>query len=254
MISKSKRDNGQGQSELVTEEKQRGLQFAFIINTAVIRKTSKWNDKPYQHFDLNAGNGYNDKAKCVGSPVTFMLLFRDIPNFRATFIDCDKAQIEVLAKREIMQDARCSMHHGDNAEFLRNLRINGNWQFGSILSDPNGTDVPFDELQDASERYPQIDQIFHWNSNITKRLKYGIKPNAIMLSDVPKLITKSAWLIRKPLGRHQFAMLIGRNYRGKEWVKGGFYYLDSEMGEKIMDECCRSTKDRDSDMAEGIAS
>lgn len=232
-----------GQSELVTEAKQRGLQYAFILNAAVIKKNSGWNNTPYQHIDINAGNGYNDISKCIGSPLTFMLLFGELTNFRATFIDHDKAQLDVLSNREIMQDNRCIMHHGDNAEFLRNLRLSGNWQFGSILSDPNGADVPLDELAEISNRYPKIDQIFHWNSNITKRLKYGIKPSQIMLCDVPGLINKKHWLIRGPIGIHQFAMLIGRNYRGNDWKKGGFYHLDSDIGQRIMAECSLRKKD-----------
>jgi hypothetical protein len=233
----------QGQSELATEKKQRGLSYAFALSAAVIKKNKDW-AKPYLHFDLNAGNGHNEKAGCVGSPITFMQMFHELPNFRATFIDCDETQITQLGAHAIMQDPRCTLHLGDNAEFLNALQINGRWQFGTILSDPNGSDVPIDALIYASRRYPQIDQIYHWNSNITKRLKYGIKPSQIVLADVPRLISKTAWLIREPIGPHQFAMLIGRNYRGNDWPKGGFYHLNSPQGEEIMDRCSRSNKER----------
>lgn len=235
----------QGQSDLATEQKQRGLSYALELSRAVIRKHS-W-AKPYLHYDINAGNGHNDKAGCVGTPVTFMNMFYDLPNFRATFVDCDQQQLQMLASRTIMQDQRCTLHLGDNGEFLRTLRIDGHWQFGTILCDPNGSDLPLDELIFASRRYPRIDQIFHWNSTVTKRLRYGIKPDQIVLSDIPKLIRKSAWLIREPVGKHQFAMLICRNYRGNDWPAGGFYHLDSPRGEEIMDRCSRSYKERAAD-------
>jgi len=239
----------QGQSALATERKQRGLSYAFALSAAVIRKHQEW-AKPYLHIDLNAGNGRNESFGCDGSPLTFVKMFHDAPHFRATFIDNDETKIAQLATHALMQDPRCTLHLGDNAEFLSNLQINGRWQFGTILSDPNGSDVPIDALIYAGRRYPQIDQIFHWNSTITKRLKYGIKPNQIVLADVPRLInTKSAWLIREPVGPHQFAMLIGRNYRGKDWPSGGFYHLDSPEGEEIMDRCSRSTKERAADEA-----
>jgi hypothetical protein len=220
----------QGQSDLATERKQRGLYYALNVNAMVIRKHS-W-AKPYLHFDLNAGNGYNEKAGCVGSPITFMKTFVGLSNFRAFFIDCDEEQL------------RCTLHHGDNAAFLRALQIDGHWQFGTILSDPNGSDIPVDELAFVSRIYPQIDHIFHWNSTVTKRLRYGIKPDQLVLSDIPKLIRKKAWLIRDPVGPHQFAMLIGRNYRGNDWPSGGFFHLDSPRGEEIMDRCSRSNKER----------
>jgi len=233
----------QGQSDLVTEKKQRGLSYALALSAAVIKKNASW-AKPYLHFDLNAGNGYNESAGCVGSPITYMQMFHELPNFRATFIDRDPEQIAQLGAHPIMQDPRCTLHLGDNAAFLSALQFNGRWQFGTILSDPNGADVPIDQLSYAARRYPQIDQIFHWNSNITKRLRYGIKPSQIVLADVPGLITKKAWLIREPVGPHQFAMLIGRNYRGNDWPKGGFFHLDSDKGQEIMDRCSRSRKER----------
>ena len=237
----------QGQSDLATERKQRGLSYALRLSYVVLRKHSDW-AKPYLHFDLNAGNGYNDKAGCVGSPLTFMRIFGGMPHFRATFIDCDESQINVLRSREIMKDERCKMIVGDNAEFLNSLQIRGDWQFGTILSDPNGSDVPIDGLIYAGHKYKQIDQIFHWNSTITKRLRYGIKPTQIVLSDIPRLIPKTSWLIREPVSKHQFAMLIGRNYRGNDWPSGGFYHLDSPRGEMIMDRCSRSTKEREAEV------
>jgi hypothetical protein len=234
----------QGQSDLATEAKQRGLYYAFELGAAVIRKNASW-VKPYLHFDINAGSGYNEIIGCDGSPITFTRVFHDLPHFRATFIDCDAEQISTLSKRPLIRDdPRCRLHHGDNAEFLRTLQINGTWQFGTILSDPNGSDIPIEELIYTSRRYHQIDHIYHWNSTITKRLKYGIKPSQIVLSDIPKLILKKFWLIREPIGPHQFAMLIGRNYRGNDWRSGGFYHLDSSQGEAIMDRCSRSNKER----------
>ena len=238
----------QGQSDLVTERKQRGLAYAFELSAAVIRKNASW-AKPYLHFDINAGNGYNERAGCVGSPVTFMQVFGGLQHFRATFIDNDAEQLSTLRKRALIQyDPRCNLHHGDNAEFLRSLQINGYWQFGTILSDPNGSDLPIEELIYLSRRFQKIDHIYHWNSTITKRLRYGIKPSQIVLADIPRLIRKKFWLIREPVGPHQFAMLIGRNYRGNDWRSGGFYHIDSPEGEAIMDRCSRSNKEREADL------
>lgn len=240
----------QGQSELATEMKQRGLYYAFRLNYFVARKHTDWMP-PYFHVDLNAGSGYNDKAQCVGSPITFLSIFNGNVDFRATFVECDSNQVEHLQGRLlglVGNDHRCTVYHGDNADYLKilpSLIHNRKWQLGSIFSDPNGSDVPIDEIGEVCEIFPKMDIMFHWNSTITKRLKYSIKPEQITLDMVPRRIKKDHWLIREPVGRNQFAMLIGRNFRGEEWRKGGFYHLDSPEGQAIMDRCSRSAKDRE---------
>jgi three-Cys-motif partner protein len=239
----------QGQSAIATEMKQRGLTYAFTVNYLVAQKHESWMEA-YQHIDLNCGNGYNEKAQCIGSPLTFLKVFRGHPQFLATFVDHDPAQLDQLAEH-IDDDPRCSLYEGNNADFLRTLRHllperNRNWQLGSILSDPNGSDVPINEIAEVCEIFPRIDVIFHWNSNITKRLKNGIKPEQITLDAVPKILSmKKHWLIREPIGPHQFAMLIGRGYfRVRSWPGGGFYHLDSDKGQEILDRCSRTNKER----------
>jgi three-Cys-motif partner protein len=238
----------QGQSEIATEMKQRGLSYAFQLNYRVARKHTDWMP-PYLHIDLNPGNGYNDKAGCVGSPITFLRIFEDRVDFRAIFVDHDVAQLNQLQSRLLVKDnPRCILHHGDNGDYLLTLPRqipNRKWQLGSILSDPNGSDVPIDEIAEICKIFPKIDVMFHWNSTITKRLKYGIKPEQIVLEDVPSRIRKDHWLIREPITQHQFTMLIGRNFRGDEWRKGGFYHLDSPEGQAVMDRCSRLIRDRE---------
>jgi three-Cys-motif partner protein len=238
----------QGQSALATEAKQRGLSYAFRLNFIVARKHKDWMP-PYIHIDLNSGNGLNEEAGCIGSPLTFMGIFKSHPNFRAYFIDRDRDQALLLAARsQIKGDSRCSVHCADNADFLYELIESHNgtrkWQLGSILSDPNGSEVPMEAIVETVDFFPKIDVIFHWNSTITKRLKYGIKPGQMTLDMVPQLIPKQHWLVRKPRGPHQFTMLIGRNFRSDDWKSEGFYHLDSPEGEEIMDVCSRSKSER----------
>lgn len=247
----------QGQSDLVTESKQRGLSYAFSLNYMVARKHADWMP-PYIHIDLHAGSGFNEKAGCVGSPVTFAQVFSKLADYRAYFIDRDKSQTELLRARPEMQDPRNSVYCSDNAKALQRLldvtarwsEKHCKWQLGSIFSDPNGASVPLAEIIEVAERLPRMDVMFHWNSIITKRLrgssdKPGIKPEQITLEMLPRLVHKQNWLIRAPLGPHQFAMLIGRNFRGEEWKAGGFYHLDSPEGQEIMRVCSHSARDRD---------
>jgi hypothetical protein len=240
-----KRIQGQGDA---TEIKQRGLSFAFRIGLTVMQKFPQYR---YFHFDLNAGSGFNDEAGCIGSPLTFL---REVGlaevNFCAGFCDRDKGQVESLLARRETQNERCFIFHGDNAEFLSMVPyiIHGREKLehaiGSVLSDPNGADVPIYAIAQLAKTCPKIDVIFHWNSVITKRLRYGIKPTQILLQDVPRLIQKKHWLIREPMGIHQFTILIGRNLQSGDWRSMGYHHLASERGQEILERCSLAERDR----------
>jgi three-Cys-motif partner protein len=237
----------QGQSEDATEIKQRGLSFAFRVGLAVVQK----HRYPYFHFDLHAGSGYNIEADCIGSPLAFLSEVRraNCENYFAGFCDKDKSQVKTLLSRPELDHERCRIFHGDNAEFVRMIPaiITHNndrifYATGSVLSDPNGADVPIDELSWLARTCPRIDTILHWNSTIIKRLRNGIKPTQISLKDAIRQIGKTHWLIREPAGIHQFTMLIGRSYRFNDWPAMGFYHLDSAKGQDILQRCDSSKR------------
>jgi len=232
----------QGQSGDATEIKQRGLSYAFRVGMAVAVKYPSWG---YFHFDLHAGSGYNEEAKCIGSPLAFLSEARRVncTTYFAGFCDRDHDQIKSLLNRPEIDHDRCRLFHGDNAALLRMvpdiIRLYGkkNNVIGSVLSDPNGADVPIDELAWLARECPKIDIILHWNSTIVKRLRGGIRPDQISLTDAIRRIAKSSWLIREPVGIHQFTMLIGRNFRFGDWKSMGFYFLDSPKGQDILQRC-----------------
>lgn len=233
----------QGQSGDATEIKQRGLSFAFRVGMVVAKK---YPADGYFHFDLHAGSGYNDEAGCIGSPLAFLSEARraGCTHYFAGFCDRDRAQIETLLRRPELDHDRCRLFHGNNAELLRMvpdiIRLYGKkrlYALGSVLSDPNGADVPIDELAWLARECPRIDIILHWNSTIVKRLRGGIKPSQMSLIDATEYIKKSSWLIREPAGIHQFTMLIGRNYRFGDWKSFGFYHLDSREGQEVLQRC-----------------
>jgi hypothetical protein len=232
----------QGQSGDATEIKQRGLSFAFRIGLTVAKKYPDWG---YFHFDLHAGSGYNDEADCIGSPLAFLSEVRRVgsTSYFAGFCDRDRAQISSLLNRPEIDHNRCRLFHGDNAELLRMvpeiIRLHGKNRgtIGSVLSDPNGAEVPIDELAWLAVECPRLDIILHWNSTIVKRLRGGIKPDQMSLADAVKHIKKSHWLIREPAGIHQFTMLIGRNFRSGDWQSVGFHHLDSPKGQAILERC-----------------
>jgi len=232
----------QGQSGDATEIKQRGLSFAFRVGMAVAKK---YPGDGYFHFNLHAGSGYNTEADCIGSPLAFLSEARRVgcTSYFAGFCDRDRAQIETLLKRPELDHDRCRLFHGDNAELLQMvpdiIRLYGKKRYalGSVLSDPNGAAVPIDELAWLARECPRIDIILHWNSTIVKRLRGGIKPGQMSLTDTIKHINKLYWLIREPAGIHQFTMLIGQNFRSNDWPSFGFYHLDTPKGQEILQRC-----------------
>jgi hypothetical protein len=241
-----RRIQGQGDA---TEIKQRGLSFAFLIGLTVMQIFPQYR---YFHFDLNAGSGFNDEAGCIGSPLTFLREagLAEI-DFFAGFCDRDHGQVKSLLARPELHNERCSIFHGDNTELLsmvpyivRGHKEKLEYAIGSVLSDPNGADVPIDAIAELAKICPKIDVIFHWNSVITKRLRYGIKPTQVLLQDVPRLVRKQHWLIREPLGIHQFTVLIGRNFRPNDWRSMGYHHLDSERGQEIIERCSLARHDR----------
>lgn len=252
-----KNGRAQGQSGDATEIKQRGLSFAYRIGLKVAAKFPQFR---YFNFDLNAGSGFNDDAGCIGSPLTFLSEARvaGCERYFAGFCDRDEAAVRELLAR--LRDQRCCrVFHGDNAEFLDMvpdiIRLCGErerYAIGSVLSDPNGADVPIEGIAELARICPRIDIIFHWNSTITKRLRYGVKPEQITLEDVPHQVAKDHWLIREPSGPHQFTLLIGRNFRTGDWPSMGFHHLDSPRGQSILERCSVSTRERASRQQGGL--
>lgn len=246
----------QGQSGDATEIKQRGLSLAFRIGLVVVNKIARQVPHArYFHFDLNAGGGYNHEAGCIGSPLTFHNEARlaNCTRYFAGFCDRDKHQVESLLRLPtIRDDPQSFVLHGDNDQLLAmvpdivsHYGERRQHAIGSILSDPNGADVPIDAIIELAHICPKLDVIFHWNSTITKRLRYGVSPQQLVLQDVVRLVRKEHWLIREPVGIHQFTLLIGRNWRFGDWSKNGFFDLDTPRGQAVLDRCSLSRRDID---------
>ena len=232
---------GQGQSEC-TEWKIRGLGAAFYINLTIAAKKAP--SAKYLHFDLNSGSGYNCEAGVPGSPLAFLdAVSRSAhPAAYSHFVDHDKRAIEILLKREeIVGRKDCYAFHADNKDFiesipdiLRLVHHAERWHIGSILCDPNGTDVPFKELGWLLNDYPRLDLIVNWNATSVKRCRTVHGSEIPRVADLPGLFNKKHWLIRKPSGPWQFALLIGRNIQVNEHRAMGFYHLDGDMGRSIV--------------------
>lgn len=245
---------GQGQSKDATEWKERGIAAAISVNLQIF--ASRFANKPwavYQHFDLNSGSGMNKEVGCIGSPLAFMQSVDDlgIKNYRAHFIDIERDMVKALQIMPGMDRNNCCLFHGDNKSLIAAIpdliRMTDKPKFaiGTVLIDPNGADVPINELAWLSMECPKLDFIINWNSTIFKRLK-GRKGR---LEDLMEALNKKYWLIRKPVSVHQWTVLVGRNVKIGDHMSMGFHHLNSEIGQHIF-KTCNYTKTEYSEILE----
>ncbi len=238
----------QGQSQIATEIKERGLFSAFEANLWLHRR--KISFAPYFHFDLNSGCGFNYEVNCMGSPLAFLNAVELVKtqNFISVFCDNDSEKIAVLKNRaEIATDERCSCVCEDNKslllkipDFIRSKKEKLEYATGMILSDPNGTDVPIDELSMISKELPRIDIAINFGSSSFKRCRGAFGESRPNLESMIHSLNKKHWYIREPIGRQQWTILVGRNVlvgSVKEMNELGFYGLDSSSGQDIFSRC-----------------
>jgi hypothetical protein len=90
---------GQGES-WVTEHKMRGLRGTFTINLTICAQSRNLNWRPYHHFDLHAGCGWNRKYEVPGSPLAFLDAAEESghPRVIAHFVEIDAARAAELLR------------------------------------------------------------------------------------------------------------------------------------------------------------
>lgn len=242
------RTNHQGQSD-TTEFKQRGLQAAFEVNLRVFGNGFERKGYPftYFHFDLNCGSGLNEQFSCIGSPLAFVQAAErtGVESYFAGFCDINPQHLgELMGRDSITGNTRCFTFHGSNAslieaipEIIRARGENPKHALGMVLSDPNGSDVPLDQMEWLASECPKLDFVVNWNSTQFKRDRGAFGDTRPTLTSALDRLNKRHWLIRKPAGVWQWTLLIGRNMRIGGQPSLGFYPLDSEIGQDIYDTC-----------------
>lgn len=140
-------------------------------------------------------------------------------------------------------EERCFLFHGDNASLIDAIPdIIDNIDrpekaMGMILSDPNGAGIPLDPLARLSNKCPKLDLVLNWNSTQFKRNRGAFGDDRPTMRDALDMLNKKHWLIRQPMGRWQWTLLIGRNERIGEHPALGFYHLESPKGQDIFRRC-----------------
>lgn len=234
---------GQGDS---TEWKERGLGAAFYINLTISKKM-EWST--YYHFDLNSGSGHNEEIGCIGSPLAFLQAVKETSHkkVQAHFVDKNKESVKKLIPKI---DKNWFCHFGDNASFVsvipEIIKDKPQFAIGSILCDPNGTQIPFYELSKLLAKYMRLDIIINWSATSFLRTRKSsiCKTDNPSISDLPELFNKKYWLIRKPQSKHKFLLLVGRNIKVQPHNNLHFYDMESTQGKQIVYECDNTRAER----------
>lgn len=238
----------QGQSD-ATEFKQRGLQAAFGVNLRVFGHGFERRGFPftYFHFDLNCGSGVNEQYGCIGSPIAFIRAAKEVgvEQYFAGFCDINQQALgRLMDHEEVAHNMRCHEFNCLNSslieaipEVIRARGENPKHALGMVLSDPNGSDVPLEQMEWLSRVCPKMDFVVNWNSTQFKRNIGAFGADRPTLSSAIERLNKEHWLIRKPAGMWQWTLLIGRNKKIGGSASLGFYPLDSDIGQEIFDTC-----------------
>ena len=101
----------------------------------------------------------------------------------------------------------------------------------------------FDLLAELSKKpaFKYIDFVVYLSATNIKRVRRfeqatGRDAKVKLLTDYMKSIDKSTWIIRKPMGKHQWTFAIGSNWvKFPDWEKRGFYRIDSDEGKSMLE-------------------
>ncbi len=251
-------DSGQGQGR-GTEFKERGFGAALSVSLNLANAPSV-RRYPYYHVDLNCGSGWNDNARCEGSPLVFLNEAAKVarPGRIHTFL-CDKSgtAIEKLAMHPTVLESGAYCINWDNNEVLpvvsqliRASEKNPEMAVGSLLLDPNGflceKTVPIPSLIKFCRVHPRFDLVMnlnlrvYWMGRPHKFAGLGAWATKLWPSfDLfGEIFSRRHWLIsniRNPGGGDHFVIVIGRNLRAGDHQALGIHHMESDKGQLILD-------------------
>lgn len=218
------------------------LGFHLSITGAIMRRR-RYFDPVYRYFDLNAGPGRYDYngTEIAGSPLVFLSLARQAGmRYRALLFERCVQMAADLASN-VRDYPGVEVFWGDHNQRLDEQISYHPRTLGLIYTDPNNHEVPFRALGRFCAAYPKVDVLIHVASNAIKRTRKPDDPD--LLSRMLEL--KPHWLARVPASKWQWTFLLGSNWDGfDDYKKIGFYRIDTETGQAIVDRLNTTRKER----------
>jgi three-Cys-motif partner protein len=236
------------QSSKNTSFKQSSLRHMLTKTMAIIGAIRSNPEKTWSlkydpiYFDLFSGKGRDPKTDEPGSPLIFLeIAAQQDYRFQAHFYERDHPTIRELAtnlaKVEQPRNVTYVLHPKDNTAVKDVLpRRPAAAQFGIAYADPSDADLnaAMAPLSQIAIAYPSVDIIINYAAASWKRqIKFDHYRN---LLDFLKEIPKQKWLIRKPIDRFQWTMLLGTNYLGFAPEEKHFWYdVRKEQGQHLFE-------------------
>ncbi len=226
------------------------------IMAAVMRRTGRQHE-PLLFVDLNAGPGRCINTACKhdapcggkttgdrwGSPMIAMYLLRDAlgDRFDAHFCESDPEIRSRLAASLESSGERFTIH--DRSVFV-GASQDQRWTHGLVYADPSNATIDDELLRQYAQQYQRVDILINFACTSHKRRVNG--PDYEHLHRILARIPKKIWLIRRPVGRHQWAMFYGLNWEGakppaRDWVR-----FDSAEGREVFARLNYTQKERQS--------
>lgn len=190
----------------------------------------------YHYLDATSGDG-------TGSVAVFERLRQKFGlECHADFIELEETHFKNLEQN--VQFGRC--HLGDCKDVIpRLIESTDAYQIGLIYFDHNTPSEIRESLitmQYLNERRPRMELLVYIPMALWKRAYHLWH---LRLSDLFDEIGKKYWLIREPLGKHQWTFLLGSNSDlFKDYRKISFYRLESKLGQEIFEELNWSHRER----------
>lgn len=241
-----------------TERKERDFHGILWTHATMCKGImTRWNAPPYLYVDLYAGPGRleYDGLGFDGSP----LIARDILSsigrrYHAVHFEQDPEVAARLADALWVPTSLLDVPNADNSpiivgkcqdEFPRWLDRNGYEpnRFGLVYADPINDEIPFEMLNKAAKMLPRVDLLSYVSATQYKRRR-GVDPGRPYLSEHIAAVEKKVALIREKGGPWQFTFVLWTNWTDyPEWQKRGFYRLDSEHGQRIIEQLDLSARE-----------
>lgn len=231
-----------------TEPKE--YDFRGILNMHVpvckgIISRSSWAHPSYLYVDLFAGPGNLSFGgrNFDGSPLIARdILARHAMDYRAVHFEQDAQTAGRLAEALWVPVNLLDVPNPDDSPIVNApcqdgfpawLKANGAQRnrFGLIYADPIHDEIPVALFEAARAQLPKVDLLSYVSATQYKRR------GRIRLAEHVRAVGKKHALIRAPRSMWQFTFILWSDWGElPEWNQRGFYRLDSERGQQILDQ------------------
>lgn len=231
-----------------TEPKE--YDFRGILNMHVpvckgIINRNGWAHSSYLYVDLYAGPGHLSfgARSFDGSPLIARdVLTRHGLTYHAVHFEQDAETAGRLAEALWVPASLLDVPDPDNSPVITSSCQTGfpAWleasgaqrnRFGLIYADPIHDEIPVALFNAAAARLPRADLLSYVSATQYKRR------GRVRLAEHVRAVGKKHALIRAPRGAWQFTFILWSDWGGlPEWNQRGFYRLDSERGQQILDQ------------------